>query len=30
MIINRPIEGQYSEPFTRPTRSRTWEVIKYF
>ena len=30
MLINRPIEGEYSDPFTRPTRSRTWEVLKYF
>lgn len=29
-MINEPIEGEYSEPFTRPTRSRTWEVLKYF
>lgn len=29
-MINEPIEGQYTEPFTRPTRSRMWEVLKYF
>lgn len=29
-MINKPIAGQYTEPFTRPTRSRIWEVAKYF
>ena len=29
-MINKPIEGHYSEPFTRPTRSWTWEMLKYF
>jgi len=29
MIINKPIDGEYSAPFTRPRRSRGWEVLKY-
>jgi O-methyltransferase len=29
-MINKPIEGQYTEPYARPTRSRGWEFLKYF
>jgi hypothetical protein len=29
MLVNKPIEGHYADRFTRPTRSRRWEVLKY-